>query len=279
MALLNQNGQPVGEVKNSFNQDARHESKSEKFVPVRPEWGAEILNEYGYFLKSLSVGRAKKEENRNHQTTIATYQNETELQVGDIFPRITLKIPHIYGAIQAFAAFLRLSCKNGNAVRLGQERAPRIAHLGDALSKFETTVRGIVSYTEELNDSIREMKAREVTADQLVEFVKAAVDLRLGQNPNINSVQFQDLLTVRRQTDAGRDAFTNWQIVQEALMRYGFRYQVKTVSQDGIESVRNMLARPVASIRGQDTESVRSVDLNADLRDAALRILMGQKVA
>lgn len=263
-------------AKNSFTQDEKHLSKSEKFVPVKPEWGAEILNEYGYFLKSLNVGKARKTENAAHQTTIATYQKETQLAVGDIFPRITLKIPHIYGAIQTLAAFLRLSCLNGNAVRLDETKAPRIKHLGDAMSQFENTVRGLVSYTDEMNDSIREMMARDVTPSQVADFVREAVNLRLGHNPNVQDVDYSTLLTVRRASDSGRDAFTQYQVVQEALMRFGFKYGLKSQDENGVVSIRNMTARPVTRSNTGEIETIRSVDLNADLHQAALKILMNK---
>jgi hypothetical protein len=260
---------------NSFTQDQRHASKSEKFVPVAPKWGAEILREHGYFLKSLNVGRARKLENANHQTTIATYQNETPQAVGDIFARITLKIPHIYGAIVPFWGFLRLSCLNGNALKLAHTNVGRIPHTGDALSQFETTVRQMVAGVAELNDSIREMQAREVTPTQVAEFVREIAYLRLGQGENIKNIQYADLLKVRRATDSGRDAFTTYQVVQENLMRYGIRYQTESQDAQGRTNVRNVVARPITRTSQGEIETSRSVDLNASLYDSALKILMG----
>lgn len=259
----------------SFTQDAKHDSKSDKFVPIRPEWGKEILAEYGYFLKSLHTGRARKLENVAHQTTIATYQNETQLKVGDIFPRITLKVPHIYGAIEAFSAFLRLSCLNGNAFRLVGSDKNKIKHLGDATSQFETVVKLLASQTEAMNDSIRAMQAKNVTPSQVAEFVREVATLRIGTGENIKNVQFQDLLKVRRATDSGQDAFTTYQVVQENLMRFGIRYQTETIDNVGNTNLRQMVARPITRTRAGEIETVRSVDLNASLYESALKILMG----
>ena len=272
--------QPVSQnepvAKNSFTQDERHETKSAKFVPIKPEWGAEILRDHGYFLKSLNVGRARKLENVAHQTTIATYQSETALKVGDIFPRITLKIPHIYGAIEAFSAFLRLSCLNGNAFRLNQSEKTKIKHLGDATSQFETVVKLLVSQTEAMNESIRAMQAKDVTPTQVADFVREVATLRLGTSESIKNVQFADLLKVRRATDSGRDAFTTYQVVQENLMRYGIRYQNETIDDQGRTNVRNMTARPIVRRTATgENETVKSVDLNASLYESALKILMG----
>lgn len=264
---------------NSFTQDQRHESKSAKFVPIAPKWGAEILREHGYFLKSLNVGRARKIENAAHQTTIATYQNETPQAVGDIFARITLKIPHIYGAVVPFWGFLRLSCLNGNALKLASTKLGRIPHTGDALSLFETTVAQMVGGVAEMNDSIREMMAREVSPTQVADFVREIATLRLGTGENIKNVQYQDLLKVRRATDSGRDAFTTYQVVQENLMRYGIRYQSETQDANGRPIVRNVVARPITGRPGREVETGRSVDLNASLYDTALQILMGGKAA
>lgn len=269
-------------VKNSFTQDERHVSKSEKFVPVCPKWGQEILGEYGYFLKSLNSGRARKLENAAHQTTVATYQNETPQAVGDIFARITLKIPHIYGAIVPYWGFLRLSCLNGNALKLAHSNLGRIAHTGNALSQFENTVRTMVGQVDYINDSIREMMAREVNPSQVADFVKQMTDLRLGQIAGLipGSVRYDDLLKVRRATDSGRDAFTVYQVVQENLMRYGLRYQIETApNAQGITSIQSRVARPISRTRAGEFETSRSVDLNASLWDGAREILMGGKAA
>lgn len=266
-----------GPVKNSFTQDERHNSKSAKFVPVQPSWGAEILREHGYFLKSLNMGRARKLDNAQHQTTIATYQNETPQAVGDIFARITLKIPHIYGAIVPYWGFLRLSCLNGNALKLNHTNVGRIPHTGDALSQFESTVREMVAGVSELNDSIRSMMARQVNASQVADFVREIATLRLGDAAR--NVQYADLLKVRRATDSGTDAFTTYQVVHENLMRYGIRYQTETTDQNGIINIRQMVARPITRSNRGEIETVRSVDLNASLYDSAIQILMGGKAA
>jgi hypothetical protein len=280
--ILNLNGQPVS--KTSFTQDTKHDSKSDKFKVIVPEYGQELLSDYGYKRVSLHTGRARKLENVNHQTTIATYQNETALKVGDIFPRITLKIPHIYGAVEAFAAFLRLACLNGNAYRLTDSGKTKIRHTGDAQSQFEATIKLLVDHTAEMNDSIRELQARNVTPDQVAEFTQEVARLRLGSLPgdkdsNIVSVQYDDLLRVRRAADSGQDAFTVYQIEQENVLKYGLRYMTRSIDEvTGRTNLRQLVARPITRTAQGEIETVRSVDMNVSIMELARKILLNKSV-
>jgi hypothetical protein len=265
----------VPQNKTSFTQDERHATKSAKFVPLQPSHYADVLNRYGYKLVSLKSGHARNPDRAAHQTTIATYQKETPMAVGDVFARITLKIPHLYGAAEIFNAFLRLACLNGAAIRLSGTDRLKVRHTGDALSQFETGIAAVVSQTDAMNDSIREMMARNVTPAQVADFVRQSAILRLGQAENISSIQYGDLMRVRRSVDSNQDAFTVYNVVQENLMRFGLRYVSNSVDTQGNPMVRHMTARPILRQRGGEIETVRSVDLNVSLWDAAQKILMG----
>lgn len=272
---MNQAIQLVSQPKTSFTQDQKHDSKSDRFITLQPSHYANILAQYGYNLVRLNEGRARKEENKNHQTTVAVYQKETALtEVGDVFPRIYLKIPHLYGAATGFSGLYRLWCKNGAATKLNQTETFKVRHTGDAQSQFENLVAGLVAETDALSDLVKTMSAKDVTPTQVADFAREVASLRLGQGENIVKIEFSDLLKVRRQADTGSDAFTIYNIVQENVMRYGIRYLSQSMDNQGRPVLRNMTARPVASIRGQDRDSVRSIDLNVEIMEAAKKILL-----
>jgi hypothetical protein len=269
--------QPQVQQVNSFTQDQRHMSKSEIFVPIKPAQIAEVLNANGFGLVSLKAGKARKPENMTHQTTIARYRSENPLQINGLYMDIVFKVPHLYGSLQAFLGTYRQVCSNGLVVGSKFFEAPRIRHSGDALTQVEALIPRLVSMHDQLVDSIREMQARDVTGTQIAEFVRQAAHLRLGQGDDqtkIINVSYQDLIQVRRSEDRSPDAFSVMNVVQENLMRYGLRYQTQSQDEKGRTNVRNMTARPILRSRQGEVESIRSVDLNASIWDAAREILM-----
>lgn len=264
----------------SFTQDQKHETKSNKFIAIQPsQIGAALIGQ-GFDLVHLKMGKARKAGNETHQTTIARYRQNHELKIGGNYMDLVFKVPHLYGAIEAFVGTYRLVCSNGMVVGTKFFAPPRIKHVGDAQSQIDALIPQLVAKHDELVANIEFLQSRDVTSSQVAEFVRVSANLRLQGTGNVSNIQYSDLTRVRRADDAGNDAFTVLNVVQENLMRYGMRYETRSIDDTGRETVRNMTARPVTRSRMGDTESVRSVDLNASLWDAANEILMGgQKAA
>lgn len=274
--------QVIKQVSTSFVQDQKHETKTERFVAIQPSQIETKLADHGFSLVHLKSGRARHESRADHQTTIARYRG-SELTIGGLHMDLVFKVPHLYGAIQAFLGTYRLVCSNGLVVGTKFFDAPRIRHTGDALTQVETLIPQLVAKHDQLIDAIREMQGRDVTPSQVADFVREVAHLRIGQPDNgpilneerrIVSIQYNDLMQVRRGADQGQDAFTVLNVVQENIMRHGMRYQTKSLDDKGRDVVRNMTARPVTRSRQGETESVRSVDLNASIWDLAKEILV-----
>jgi hypothetical protein len=274
----------VAKVPTSFMQDQKHSTKSDIFVAIQPAQIATVLRDQGFNLVHLKSGRARTEERADHQTTIARYRSENELTVGGLHMDLVFKVPHLYGSLQAFVGTYRQVCSNGLVVGSKFFEAPRIRHTGDALSQLDSLIPALVAKHDQLVDSIREMQARDVTPNQVAEFVREAAFLRLGLGTNsplaiqgeigVSKIKFDDLMRVRRDADKGQDAFSVLNVVQENVMRFGLRYDTQSVDQNGRIQSRHMTARPVTRNRQGETESVRSVDMNASLWDIAAKILM-----
>lgn len=257
----------------SFLQDQRHATKTNRFVQIVPNDIGTILADQGFNLVKLTSGKARKPENSSHQTTIARYRQNHELTIDGHFLDIVFKVPHLTGSVQAFLGTYRQICSNGLVVGTKFFEAPRVRHSGDTLNEISNIVTNLISKHDQLVENIKELSSRDVSQTGLTEFLERAVDLRLENSQNVKDVQYSDLLTIRRDSDLNKDAYTVLNVVEENLSRYGFRY--KTISQDenGKDNVRDMIARPIGSKRGIDTESNRSVDLKAKLWDLANEFL------
>jgi len=258
---------------NSFTQKEAHSTKSAKFVPIQPSQLQTVLADHGFNLVHLKMGRARKLENAVHQTTIARYRSTDSLEIGGLWMDLVLKVPHLYGALQAYVGTYRQICTNGLVV--GQKFASgRVAHVGDALTQLDKILPSLIAQHDQLIDHIRMMQSRNVTPNEVAQLTKQVAELRLDGIKNIVDVQYADLMRPRRNEDQGTDLFTVLNVLQENVMRHGLRYTTNTLdTAKNVPVIRNMTARPVTRNRQGDTESVRSVDLNASIWDAAMSIL------
>lgn len=262
-------------ISSSFIQDQKHGTKTDRFVAVQPAQIATVLKDYGFDLVHLKTGQARRLDRESHQTTIARYRSPDALKIEGLHLDLVFKVPHLYGAIEAFLGTFRQVCSNGLTVGTKFYQAPRIRHTGDALSTLNTTIMNLVAQNDALTDQIKIMSAKDVTPSQVAEFVHEVAQLRLAGTENLVSVNYSDLMSVRRGADMGKDAFSVLNVVQENVMRFGMRYQTETTdSKTGIKSVRNMNARPVMRRAQGEIETIKSVDLNASIWDAASNILM-----
>ena len=283
--ILNENQVEV--AKTSFTQDEAHQTKSAKFVPIQPSQLAAVLADHGFDLVHLKMGRARIADRAAHQTTIARYRAKNALSIKsggrDLYMDLVLKVPHIYGALQAYVGTYRQICTNGLVV--GHKFVSgRVAHVGDAMSQLDKLLPSLISQHDQLVDHIRLMQSRNVTPNEIAQLTKQVADLRLDGIKNVVSVQYSDLAKVRRAEDTGTDLFTVMNVLQENVMRNGFRYQTETTQLDTRTGMhytvpRNNTARPVTRTKSGDTETVRSVDLNASIWDAAMNILSQKEAA
>ena len=262
---------------NSFTQDTAHGTKSAKFVTLTPSETAQIMADYGFEQVSLEMGRARIADRAAHQNVTARYRSRNALQIDGLWMDIISIQKHLYGADSFHIGTWRKVC--GNGLTVGHKFVSgRVVHLGSAQSQLEALLPSLVAQHDQLVDHIRMMQARNVTPSEVAQLTQTVANLRLDGIKNIRSIQYADLMRIRRDEDRGTDLFTVLNVLQENVMRYGVRYQVESTQTDtrtGVVTnlIRNQTARPVTKTRQGDVETVRSVEMNASIWDAAMNIL------
>ena len=243
---------------NTFDESTHTYRIGDKTVPSVTQ----VLDEVGWIDKSWFTPEGAARGTEVHRVLAALDRGEECSYDADID-----------GYVQAFLGTYRQVCSNGLVVGQKFFEAPRIRHTGDALDQIEGLVAGLVSKHDQLIEFIKELQSRDVSPQGLSEFLERAVALRLENSENVQNVQYSDLLTVRREADTNKDAYTIYNVVEENINRHGFRYQVKNTDENGIVNIRNMVARPLGYRRGQDVETSRSVDYKSELTDIAYEFL------
>lgn len=253
-------------VSTSFIQDQKHLTKSERFQAIKPAMIAEVLDSHGFDLVHLKTGKAKTADRADFQTTVARYRSRDGFAIDGLGFDIIFKVPHLYGSLQGVLGLFRGTCANQLNVGTHFENV-RVKHLGSPQNELDALIPRLVAQRAQLVETVQMMQSRNVTPTELVELAREIAGIRLQGVENVAKIEVTDLIKVRRQDDAKNDLFSVLNVIQENVLRYGMRYQINSTAQDGTVSIRNMNARKVRE------ESVKAIDLNASIWDAASKLL------
>jgi hypothetical protein len=250
----------------SFVQDQKHVTKSDRFKVIQPSQIEAVLNDHGFDLVHLKTGKAKSQDRQDFQTTVARYRSRDNFEIQGLNMDLIFKVPHLYGRMVGVLGLFRGVCANQLNVGTHFETI-KVGHTGDPLSQLDTLIPALVAQRDSLIETVKMMQARDVTPSELIQLAQDVAKIRLDGLDNVQSIQFGDLLKVRRQDDAKNDLFSVMNVLQENVIRFGLRYQTSSTDDNGVNRTRNMVARQIK------TESVKAIDLNASIWDAASKLI------
>ena len=254
------------QVSTSFIQNSKHLSKSDRFKVIQPSMIETVLNDHGFDLVHLKTGKSKNPDRQDFQTTVARYRSRQAFEIDGLNMDLIFKVPHLYGKLVGVLGLFRGVC--ANQLNVGTHfKTVKVGHIGDPMSQLDTLIPELVAQHNQLAETVRIMQAREVNANELIQLAKDVSLARLDGVDNIQRIEYQDLLKVRRQDDVKNDLFSVLNVLQENAIRYGLRYQTTSTNEIGVTQVRNMVARPVK------IESVKAIDLNASIWDVASKLI------
>lgn len=249
--------QTVNSVSTSFIQDAKHESKSDRFKVITPSNIAQTLSDRGFELVNLKTGSARKTENKDHQRTIARYRSKVDTGLDGINFDIIADIPHLTGAAKFYIGLFRLVCSNGLVTQTNQFQFFKVRHSGNSmLEQLDMGINQLVASQNELITMVQSMQNVVLSPDQINLLAKKITEKRLEHVKNVKTIVYQDLVTPRRAVDQANDLFTVFNVIQENMMRKGFAYTLESTSDSGEVKTRYMTSRRMSD------NSINAVDAN-----------------
>ncbi len=253
-------------ISTSFVQDQKHATKSDRFQAIKPALIAEVLDGHGFDLVHLKTGKAKTQDRADFQTTVARYRSRDGFAIDGLGFDIIFKVPHLYGSLQGVLGLFRGTCANQLNVGTHFENV-KVKHLGNPYQELDSLIPRLVAQRSQLVETVKMMQSRDVTPSELIALAQEIASIRLADVKGLQKVEVTDLLKVRRQDDAKNDLFSCLNVIQENVFRYGIRYQIENTNEQGIVQIQNRTARKVRE------ESVKAIDLNASIWDAATKLL------
>jgi len=193
-----------------------------EFVPTHKVVTAFLDNGYG-------ISRAQQVQSKDrygahtgkHIICFRPVDSFTDLEVGEYIPEVVYTASHDgSSAMHLYGGLFRVICTNGMIT--GEKWVShRITHKKGAESMALASADAIMAQMPNLAARIQDMKKRELSPAEQVEFARRAMALRWEDSQPFAHDQ---LLAIRRMDDAGANLWRVLNRIQENIMKGGISY-------------------------------------------------------
>ena len=246
----------------------KHESRSERYTHIPTAAVIGGLRANGFEPTFAKQGRCRTPGKADFTKHLIRFRFAGRMappqRVGDAFPEVVLVNSHDgTSAYQLMAGVFRLVCLNGMVAADRELATIRVPHKGDVV---ERVVEGSHAVLEESRRALGQADAWAGVAlsrEERMAMAEAAHVLRFGEGGEAATpTRPEQMLTVRRREDEGRDLWTTTNVLQENAIRGGLTAWS-----------RDAEGRP----RRVTTREVRGIDQDVRLNRALW--LLGERMA
>ena len=258
--------------------DTKAERLTDRYQTLRTADLLPILADYGYHPTQAAQRRSRKQMGlTQHSAHLLAFSKADDIDGTDIRPEIVLYNSHDgTSSVKLFAGMYRFICSNG--IVAGEGFSATVYHSRKAMMGFEDMLLNTVQNMPKLMDNIEALRQRQLSADDRYEFAKQAVMKRWQlldnavsdatvRGDSVKRGSYADAATInavlglQRSEDAGIDAWTVFNRIQENVLRGNAMIKSVIDTEDGM-NIRERKARPIVNI----SEHVR---INSELWDLA----------
>ena len=224
--------------------DQKLPTLSEKYKLAKTSEIIKNIEGLGFTMDRFVALKVRKKERQGYQKHRAIFTSPLMKATSDGVPQLLLTNSHDgTSSVILQLGFFRMVCSNGLVAGDNLIQPVRIRHSGENFN--ERLIEGInyiVAQAEKLTQSIDKMKQTKLSAAEIADFQRQAIQRRLGDGVKLESFT----VPVQRSEDKGDDLFTVMNVVQEALIRGGARVLIEQAGQrkdKAIRKVRGMLSQ------------------------------------
>jgi hypothetical protein len=120
-------------------------------------------------------------------------------------------------------------CENGLVVATQEFENVNIRHSGYSFEDLRVRIKDMIMQLPLTVESIKRMKAVELTPDKAQEFVTEALKIRFNEEQfNTYIFNINEILEPTRKEDEGKDLWSVFNVVQEKLLSGDFHYDTNS---------------------------------------------------
>lgn len=239
-----------------------HASRSDRFAPIPTIEVLRALQNEGFQPVGAKQSVARMDDRREytkHLIRLRRFDNVKAYSVGDTVCEILLKNANDgSSAYDLMAGLFRIACLNSMVAQIGTLESVKVRHSGDVGHKVIEGTYTVLREAQKALAAPAEWSGVALGTDEKMAFAEAAHVLRFGDaDGNLATpIEPRQLLAPRRRDDTGADLWTQFNVVQENVIRGGLTGRV--ADRETRRGFRRVTTRPVNGI-DQDVKLNRAL--------------------
>lgn len=232
-----------------------HESRSDRFQPIPTIDVLRGLQAEGFFpvgAKQSGSRDSSKRDFTKHMIRMRRFDNIESYKVGGTCCEVILKNANDgTSAYDLMAGLFRIQCLNSLVTQTATLDSAKVRHSGDALGKVIEATYTVLESAQKALAAPADWSVIPMPRDAQLALAEAAHVLRFADaEGNVDTpIQPAQLLSVRRADDRANDLWTQFNVVQENVIRGGLRGRHAATRENGVYiPARRMSTREVQGI-------------------------------
>lgn len=217
----------------------KHDSRSEKYTYIPTIQVLEGLRNEGFLPFSVAQSKSRIEGKAEFTKHMIRLRQAGEIRAEEANEIILINSHDGTSSYQMLGGMFRFVCCNG-MVTGDVIQDIRVQHRGNIVDNVIEGAYSIVDQFDSAKESVQIMKETRLSLPEQAIFAKASLALKYGDEEDKQPVSHRQILTPKRWEDKQDDLWTNFNVVQENLLRGGQHGQSA--------SGRRVTTRPVQSI-------------------------------
>lgn len=238
-------------------------STSEKYSHIPTDKVIKDMETLGWFVNDAKEVKARK--NIGFQKHLVIFRNPDVVingQDGDtVYPQILLTNSHDgKNSFQFTAGLFRMICENGLVISTETFNDFKVRHMGYDFEKLQGVIKEMTKALPLTVESMNKMKNVELKEDQLLDFAKSLLEVRVkGTENTIFDDSLDQVLFIQRKADKGLGLWEVFNRVQENIVEGNFEYKTRTG--------KRRFARPIKNFK-------QDIKMNQGLFEKALEYIV-----
>ena len=220
---------------------------SPKYSVIQTTKVYELLADYGFREDKYRQSRERNREREAFSKHVSILQREQDCDEHGGFNLLLVNSHNGTSSLHLEAGYFRVLCEN----QLGHgDVGIKVRHTGDVLAKIERAIPQVLAQMDDFKTLQALLQGRTLSNEQVIALIEKALELRGLPNTTFNQGGFSHT----RRREGERNAWMQYNVVQENMVRGGFRIHAE--DKDGLCVFRKLRAL---------TSADRLLDANREL--------------
>jgi len=195
----------------------------------------ELLSDYGFREDKYRQSRERNREREAFAKHVSILQREQDCNSEGGFNLLLVNSHNGTSSLHLEAGYFRVLCEN----QLGNgDVGIQVRHTGDVLGKLERAIPQVLAQMEEFKQLQALLQDTVLYGDKIDVLIRKALELRELPDTTHNKATFGYM----RRNEGERNAWMQFNVVQENMVRGGFRVHAENKAKDNLIEFRKLRA-------------------------------------